>query len=77
LQAQKSAGKDTKNAGKDFLRHKKKCYVYSSRGNATKSSYWHFSRVPSKLFAGTFKGCLQLLFQAFNSGAADYFLRHF
>jgi hypothetical protein len=30
--------------------------------------------MPSKLFDGTFRGCLQLLFQAFNSGTADYFL---
>jgi hypothetical protein len=59
----------SENAIESFCRHFSK--------NVTKSSYWHFSRVPSELFASTFKGCLQLLFQAFNSGAADYFLRHF
>jgi hypothetical protein len=34
LPAQKSAGKGTKSAGKDFSRHKKKCCVYSSRGRS-------------------------------------------
>jgi hypothetical protein len=37
-----------------------------------------FQKMSSKLFAGTsFRGCLQLLFQAFNSGAVDYIVRHF
>jgi hypothetical protein len=36
-----------------------------------------FPEMPSKLFDGTFRGCLRLLFQVSNSGAAEYFLRHF